>query len=139
MGATHHEQEFAQVNGVKIKHWAKPVRIVAEAGQLAAVEFEYTELGEQNKLGGTGQRFTLQADMLFKAIGQIFQPDPLKNGAQEPLALKSGRIVVDKDRKTSLPNVYAGGDCVLGGSDLTVQAVQDGKLAAEAIDRQLRR
>jgi dihydropyrimidine dehydrogenase (NAD+) subunit PreT len=138
MGATHHEQEFAQVNGVKIKHWAKPVRIVAEGGQLAAVEFEYTELGEQNRLEGTGQRFTLQADMLFKAIGQIFQPDPLKNGAQEPLALKSGRIVVDGERRTSLPSVYAGGDCVLGGSDLTVQAVQDGKLAAEAIDRQLR-
>jgi glutamate synthase (NADPH/NADH) small chain len=139
MGATHHEQEFAQVNGVKIKHWAKPVRILAEGGHLAGVEFEYTEIGEQNKLEGTGQRFTLAADMLFKAIGQLFLPDPLKNGAQEPLALKSGRIVVDKDRKTSLPGVYAGGDCVLGGSDLTVQAVQDGKLAAEAIDRQLRR
>jgi glutamate synthase (NADPH/NADH) small chain len=139
MGATHHEQEFAQVNGVKIKHWAKPVRIVAEGRHLAGVEFEYTELGEQNRLEGTGQRFMLQADMLFKAIGQLFLPDPLKNGAQEPLAIKSGRIVVDGERRTSLPGVYAGGDCVLGGSDLTVQAVQDGKLAAEAIDRQLRR
>jgi dihydropyrimidine dehydrogenase (NAD+) subunit PreT len=139
MGATHHEQEFAQVNGVKIKHWARPARLIGEAGHLAAVEFEYTELGEQNRLEGTGQRFTLQADMLFKAIGQLFLPDPLRNGAQEPLAIKSGRIVVDGERRTSLPGVYAGGDCVLGGSDLTVQAVQDGKLAAEAIDRQLRR
>ncbi|MGV7244861.1 FAD-dependent oxidoreductase, partial [Caballeronia sp. M23-90] len=31
-------------------------------------------------------------------------------------------------------NVWAGGDCAAhGGIDLTVQAVQDGKLAAEAI------
>ncbi len=28
MSATHHEQEFAQVNGVKIKHWARPVKLL---------------------------------------------------------------------------------------------------------------
>jgi glutamate synthase (NADPH/NADH) small chain len=26
MSATDHEQAFAQVNGVKIKHWARPMR-----------------------------------------------------------------------------------------------------------------
>ena len=138
MSATHHEQEFAQVNGVKIKHWAKPVRAIGEGGQLRAVEFEYTEIGEQNALVGTGERFTLEADMLFKAIGQTFVADPLKDGAAQPLDLGSGRIVVDADRATSLPGVYAGGDCVLGGQDLTVQAVEDGKLAAHAIDKYLR-
>jgi glutamate synthase (NADPH/NADH) small chain len=34
--------------------------------------------------------------------------------------------------------VWAGGDCVAGGSDLTVSAVQDGKVAAFAIDRFLK-
>ena len=43
------------------------------------------------------------------------------------------RIVVDDERKTSLDNVWAGGDCVGGGEDLTVCAVQDGKLAARSI------
>jgi glutamate synthase (NADPH/NADH) small chain len=33
--------------------------------------------------------------------------------------------------------VYAGGDCTSLGQDLTVQAVQHGKLAAEAINAQL--
>jgi glutamate synthase (NADPH/NADH) small chain len=65
-------------------------------------------------------------------------PDPLVNGAQQPLQLQGGRIAVDADRQTSLPGVFAGGDCVFGGQDLTVQAVQDGKLAAHAIDRYLR-
>ena len=37
--------------------------------------------------------------------------------------------------KTSLDGVWAGGDCIDGGEDLTVSAVQDGKLAAIAIDR----
>ena len=49
--------------------------------------------------------------------------------------MRDGRIVVDADRRTSLPDVYAGGDCV-AGADLTVVAVQDGKLAAAAIHRQ---
>jgi glutamate synthase (NADPH/NADH) small chain len=138
MSATAHEQEFAQTNGVRIKHWARPVRAIGENGALRAVEFEYTEIGEQNKLVGTGERFQIAADQLFKAIGQTFVPDPLVNGAQESLELKGGRIAVDAERRTSLPGVFAGGDCVFGSQDLTVQAVQDGKLAAHAIDRYLR-
>jgi glutamate synthase (NADPH/NADH) small chain len=35
-----------------------------------------------------------------------------------------------------LPRVFAGGDCI-AGPDLTVQAVQDGKIAAEAIHHML--
>lgn len=137
MSATVHEQEFAQTNGVKIKHWARPVRVLGEAGHVRAAEFEYTRL-DGGRLVGTNERFTLPADTVFKAIGQTFVPDPLVNGAQQPLQLKGGRIAVDGDRQTSLPGVYAGGDCIAGGQDLTVQAVQDGKLAAHAIDRYVR-
>ena len=39
---------------------------------------------------------------------------------------------MDDSRRTSLPGVWAGGDCV-AGQDLTVAAVQDGKLAAHSI------
>ncbi len=137
MSATAHEQEFAQTNGVTIKHWAKPARLLGEGGRLRAAEFEYTRL-DGGKLVGTGERFTLAADTLFKAIGQTFAPDPLVDGAQQTLDLKNGRIAVNAERQTSLPGVFAGGDCVSGGQDLTVQAVQDGKLAAHAIDRYLR-
>ena len=138
MGATHHEQEFAQMNGVKIKHWARPVRVIGRGGHVSEVEFEYTKLDAAGRLAGTGERFTLAADMLFKAIGQGFVPDPLKHDAQEPLELAGGRIRVNEDRATSLPGVFAGGDCVGGGTDLTVQAVEDGKRAAIAIDRYLK-
>ena len=137
MGATWHEQELAQTNGVTIKHWARPLRIVAHQGRLKEVEFEYTQLDEQGRLMSTGDRFSLLADMLFKAIGQSFVPSPLSNGAAEPIELANGRIQVNADRKTSLANVWAGGDCV-PGEDLTVSAIQDGKLAAESIDRNLR-
>ncbi|HLB80484.1 MAG TPA: NAD(P)-dependent oxidoreductase [Dongiaceae bacterium] len=137
MGANVHEQEFAQVNGVRIKHWARPVRLVGRGGAVREVEFEYTQLDEAGRLAGTGDRFALAADMVFKAIGQVFVPDPLTAGDAEPLELADGRILVNADRRTSLPDVYAGGDCV-AGLDLTVRGVEDGKVAAHAIDRALR-
>jgi len=132
MGATWHEQELAQTNDVRIKHWARPVRLISRDGRLKEVEFEYTQLDEQGRLLSTGDRFTLLADMLFKAIGQTFVASPLG----ELLELSGGRIAINADRQTSLAKVWAGGDCV-PGEDLTVNAVQDGKIAAEAIDRAL--
>ena len=51
-------------------------------------------------------------------------------------AVESGRIRVDAERRSSLADVWAGGDCI-AGRDLTVVAVQDGKIAAESIDRAL--
>ena len=138
MSATGHEQEFAQTNGVRIKHWARPVRLVGHEGKVRAVEFEYTKLDAAGRLTGTGDRFTLEADMVFKAIGQIFVGTPLLDGAVEPLDLHTGRILVNDDQRTSLPGVWAGGDCVQAGQDLTVECVQHGKLAAHSIDRFLR-
>jgi glutamate synthase (NADPH/NADH) small chain len=64
-------------------------------------------------------------------------PGPLA-GSAEILELKQDRILVDDQRRTSLPGVWAGGDCVHGGKDLTVSAVQDGKLAAISIDHFLK-
>jgi glutamate synthase (NADPH/NADH) small chain len=137
MGATHHEQEFAQVNGVKIKHWARPLRVIGANGHVAAVEFEYTGLDASGRLVGTNSGFTLAADQLFKAIGQTFIADPVLPDSAQPLEIRNGRILVDEARATSLPGVYAGGDCV-AGVDLTVAAVEDGKIAAHSIDRYLR-
>ena len=48
-----------------------------------------------------------------------------------------GRIKVDAERRTSMAGVWAGGDCIAGGEDLTVVAVEDGKIAAESINRAL--
>lgn len=139
MSATWHEQEFAQVNGVKIKHWAKPVRLISHQGAVREVEFEYTQLDDQGRLTGTGETFTLLCDVVFKAIGQKLVKDPVNGKAHESLDLANGKIVVNADMQTSLPNVWAGGDCVASGTDLTVQSVEDGKVAAIAIDRYLRR
>lgn len=137
MGATHHEQELAQVNGVRIKHWARPVKLTGQGGAVREAVFEYTQLDADGRLIGTGDHFAIPADMVFKAIGQSFVPDPLRQDGHDLLELKGAKIAVDAEGKTSLDKVWAGGDCT-PGQDLTVAAVQDGKIAALAIDRALR-
>jgi glutamate synthase (NADPH/NADH) small chain len=137
MGATEHEQEFAQVNGVKLRHWAKPARLFAGNGHVIAAQFEYTRL-DGGKLTGTGELFSLPADMVFKAIGQGFIADPLAGDRLDALDLAQGRIQVDGEFRTSVAGVWAGGDCVARGQDLTVEAVEHGKRAAISIDAALK-
>jgi glutamate synthase (NADPH/NADH) small chain len=84
------------------------------------------------RLVTTGANIEIAADAVFKAIGQSMSLSALV----DPLAReieRSDKIVVDACLRTTLPGVYAGGDCVAPGQDLTVQAVQHGKLAALAI------
>jgi glutamate synthase (NADPH/NADH) small chain len=134
MGATEFEQQVAQTSGVLIRTHAQPHRILAEDGQLSAVEFEYTKKESDGRLAGSGKFFVLPADQLFKAIGQKLDSAPL-DGDEKP-ELSGGRIRVDALQHTSLPDVWAGGDCT-AGKDLTVTAVQDGKIAALGIDEYL--
>lgn len=137
MSATGAEQEFAKTEGVTVIHWAQPRRVIGQDGALCAVEFEYTQLDEAGRLAGTGDLLTIAADTLLKAIGQVLVPDALTS-SRDVLQLKHGRIAVNEEFQTSLAGVWAGGDCVGGQTDLTVQAVEDGKRAALAIDRHLR-
>jgi len=136
MGASLYERELAQTNGVLIRHWVRPHRLIVDAGAVRAIELmRTTDAG--GTLADTGEAVTIPCDQVFKAIGQVFVPTDL-DGAGGLLDLSGGRIAVDADRKTSLPDVWAGGDCIAGGKDLTVVAVEDGKRAAIAIDRALR-
>lgn len=136
MSATGDEQAWAQTNGVRIRHWAAPHRLIGAAGQIAGIEVMRTRLDQTGRAVPTGKTYTLAADMVLKAVGQVFVADPLRQDGTLLLATEDGRIAVDAERRTSMPMVYAGGDCV-SGVDLTVAAVQDGKVAAEAIHRAL--
>lgn len=127
MKASAFEQELAQTRGVKIKHWVMPRKVLVKAGRAVGLRCEYTK-EQKGKLIGTGETFDLQADMIFKAIGQTYV-DPV-GGA---IALEGGRIRVDGERRTSVAGIWAGGDCAAGGKDLTVAAVDDGRRAAESI------
>jgi glutamate synthase (NADPH/NADH) small chain len=137
MGASNFERDLAQTDGVRIRFWARPLRLITSGEHVAAVEFERTQSGSNGSLEGTGKTYHVEADMVFKAIGQQFLPAAL-DGSSKLIALSGGRIAVDAGRRTSLADVWAGGDCIDGGQDLTVVAVEDGKIAARSIDRFLR-
>ncbi|MBN9234747.1 MULTISPECIES: NAD(P)-dependent oxidoreductase [Phyllobacteriaceae] len=136
MNASGFEQDLAAANGVTIRHWLQPKKVVSDGGKVVAVELEYTAI-KGDKLGGTGETLRLAADQVFKAIGQSFQPAAL-NGSGQAMALENGRIQVDAEGRTSLAKVWAGGDCVVDSrEDLTVSAVAAGRDAAESIHRAL--
>src|SRR5258708_5402337 len=79
------------------------------------------------------------------AICDCLRPSGEGNWAREGflaarlnLKTQRGYIDVDEHFQTSLPGVYAGGDCIrTHGAASTVMAVQDGKLAARAIHERL--
>jgi dihydropyrimidine dehydrogenase (NAD+) subunit PreT len=119
MKASPYEQELAQVKGVKIMHWVEPKKILTKNNNA---------VGLKCKNSSTGEKFEIEADMIFKAIGQTYSD--VTGGA---IALDQGRIKVDAEKRTSVKGIWAGGDCVAGGKDLTVASVDDGRRAAESI------
>ena len=129
MKASLFERELAQTSGAVIRAWARPAALEGHGGVFSGAVFEDTHEHE-GVLASPGSVFRIEADMLFTAIGQRGAPETL-DGA--PIEFEDGRIVVDGERRTSLEGVWAGGDCVLGGEDLTVRAVEDGKQAARSI------
>jgi dihydropyrimidine dehydrogenase (NAD+) subunit PreT len=129
MKASQFERELAQTSGVVLRSWARPAALEGHSGALSGVVFEDAR-EQEGGLASPGSVFRLDADMLFTAIGQRGTPEAL-DGAQ--IDVKDSRIVVDAERRTSLEGVWAGGDCVLGGEDLTVSAVEDGKQAARSM------
>jgi glutamate synthase (NADPH/NADH) small chain len=133
MSASAAEQRWAQTHGVTIRHWAAPTAVLADGGQLLGLRLAVTAQSG-GALVKTGAEFTLEADMVLKAIGQTL----VLPAGLDALAQRSGRLAVDAARRTSIPRVWAGGDCCHGGRDLTVEAVEHGKQAAISIDQSLR-
>uniref|UniRef100_UPI002FCB8B36 FAD-dependent oxidoreductase n=2 Tax=Pseudomonas TaxID=286 RepID=UPI002FCB8B36 len=112
--------------------------LLNDQGQVRGMRFARTRL-DSGRLQSTGESFELAADAIFSAIGQAFDGQALVDPLAGELKREGERIWVDQNLQTSVPGIYAGGDCTALGQDLTVQAVQHGKLAAEAIHTHLMR
>lgn len=122
MSASVVEQQWAQTQGVTIRHGLSPQALLGDAGHVTGVRFVGTSDAEHEEI--------FEADMVLKAIGQTFVSSPW---AETGLAMSEGRLQVDAQCRTSLAGVWAGGDCRAGGRDLTVEAIEDGKQAALSI------
>ncbi|SEG31189.1 glutamate synthase (NADPH/NADH) small chain [Thalassococcus halodurans] len=128
MAASEFEQDLATSKGVRILYNLQPVAFHGN-GSVVEVEFEYTA-DTPTGLQGTGETMRIPADQVFKAIGQTLE-------TSEQLKIERGKIAVTGAGRTSVGGVWAGGDCALGGEDLTVTAVAEGRDAAEDIHQTL--
>ena len=138
MPARKEEIRHAEEEGVKFRLLANPVRFTGdENGNLVAVECIEMLLGEPDASGRRrpeplpGSEFTINADMAIIALGT--SPNPLISRSCPDLKTgRRGTLETDENLKTSLENVYAGGDAVTGAATV-ILAMGAGKKAAESI------
>lgn len=132
-----HEVDFIRTEGVEIRFLTQPVRVLAENGRVTGIACVPMQLGPPDSSGrrapepaADGGEIFIPADQIVKAVGQ--EKPSLARALG--LAIERGFIQVNADFETSIPGVFAGGDCIRSkNAASTVMAVQDGKLAAESI------
>jgi glutamate synthase (NADPH/NADH) small chain len=84
-----------------------------------------------------GTEFTLDADLVLIAMGFL---GPVRNGMLEQLGVaidQRGNVATDDNSMTSVPGIFAAGD-MRRGQSLVVWAIQEGRAAAQGIDKYLK-
>jgi len=145
MPAYHFEYEFALKEGVSFMFLTQPIEVLGADGKVDGLKCLRMDLGQPDASGRRtpvpipDSDFIIHCDMVIKAIGQKKPIDVLNKLAEYGVKNQKGYIVVDSETKrTDHQKIFAGGDCIRSkGEASTVMAVQDGKIAAKAIYKQL--
>ena len=140
MPADRVEIEEAEEEGVIFKNLTNPIEVIAdENGHVKEVVLQVMELGEPDASGRRkpvpveGKTETLPIDTMILAIGQavdssMFDCDKTKKNA----------IAYDPDTfMTSIPGVFAGGDCGNDKISIAVEAIADARKVSDIIDAYL--
>src|ERR1700686_2274257 len=136
------EVEEAETEGVTIHAGYGPNKVVGENGRVTALETVRTsrvfdENGRFSPQFVPGSESLIDCDTVILAIGQSANLDFLGRSSKIEISPR-GLITVDRDNlMTSVPGIFAGGDCVFGPR-LIIDSVADGKRAAVGIDEFLR-
>jgi glutamate synthase (NADPH/NADH) small chain len=141
--ARHEEVENAEEEGVIFSLLMNPVRFIGDGrGNVKEMELIRMELGEPDDSGRRrpqpipGSEFRMPVDTVVIAIGQT--PNPIIQQTTEGLEVtRWGTIITEEDTmRTTIDNVYAGGD-VVSGAATVISAMGAGKKAAKAIHESL--
>ncbi len=140
MPAYDHEIEEARQEGVHFQFLTNPVGFIG-ADRLEKIELQYMKLGKPDSSGRPrpvnieGTEFTVRTDTVIKAIGQ--QKRTAFLDWIDKLKTENGLIKIDSDTgQTTNYKYFAGGDALNGGATV-VEAVRDGKVAANGIHQLL--
>jgi glutamate synthase (NADPH/NADH) small chain len=136
MPAFEYEYDLAKIDGVVFLWHTQPLAIIGREGAVTGLTCARTEIEGRGRYGRVdlvpGSEFTLEVDMVIKALGQRPVTDLL--ATTPSIELKDGRVVIDpQTHRTGNPKYFAGGDCVNGGKEV-VDAVAEGMAAARGID-----
>jgi len=139
MPARLEEVKHAKEEGVEFLTLHNPIEYSGdERGRVKQMKLQKMELGEADASGRrspipiVGAIETIDVDEVIVSVG--VSPNPLIPQAFKGLEVtRKGTIIVSEDQmRSSLPDVYAGGDIVRGGATV-ILAMGDGRKAAAAM------
>lgn len=143
MPANAEEVEEAIKEGVNIEYCTIPLEILGEGGKVTGIRCQQTKLTEEIMSDGRhwlepipGSEFVIEADHVVVAIGQSPDTPQLHMEGLETDSTTGAIKVNPLTLETSVPGVFAGGDCITGPNNV-VEAMAAGLRAAESIDRYL--
>jgi len=143
MPGSQREVQHAEEEGVEFVWLSAPEAFLGD-GRVRGVRTVRMRLGVPDSSGRQtpqlveGSHFTIEADLVIKALG--FDPEdvPRLFDCSELATTRWGTVKIDhRTMMTSLEGVFAAGDIVRGAS-LVVWAIRDGRDAAESIHKHLK-
>jgi len=133
----------AEVEGNKVEFLANIVAIRAREDGRLAVDVQKMRLGAFDKSGRRRPEpmadgvSTRVVDNVILAIGQTCDAELVVETSKGLTGTSWGGVVADvKTGVTDAPNIFAGGDLVIGAATV-VEAIQAGQVGARAIDQYL--
>ena len=131
----------AEEEGVIFKNLTNPIEVIAdENGKVKQVVLQIMELGEPDASGRRrpvpveGKTETIDIDTMILAIGQAVDTSKFEGMDKT----RKNAIAYDKDTfMTSMPGVFAGGDCGNDKISIAVEAIADAKKVSDSIDAYL--
>ena len=140
MPADRLEIEEAEEEGVIFKNLTNPLKYIKdERGHVKQVVLQVMELGEPDASGRRkpvpveGKTETLDVDTVILAIGQAVDAE-----AFDVDKTKKNAVAYDPETfMTSIPGVFAGGDCGNDKISIAVEAIADAGKVSEIIDAYL--
>ncbi len=134
------EVQNAKEEGVQFKFNLAPVEVIGD-GKVEGIKVIETRMGEPDENGRRraemveGSETVIPCDAVIVAFG--FQPNPPEWFKDFNIEINNWNGVVASDKslypfQTTNPKVFAGGDMVRGSS-LVVEAIAEGRSAAEGI------
>jgi NADPH-dependent glutamate synthase beta subunit-like oxidoreductase len=141
MPANVREVEEAEHEGVRIEFLVSPKRILGQNGRVSEIECTKMRLDEPDETGRRkavpiqGSEFKWQTDEVILAIGETPNLEFLPKDVE---LNDDGTLWVNPlTMETTVPGFFGGGDATTGPASV-IEAIRDGKRAAESIESYLK-